>query len=132
MKTLLFIDRLPWVDPILPDVVIDYWGDIFLDNPRLRGAGIDFETFLQAPARILAAVIAAPIAPERIGLLPVQRAVRRRIDFAAEAEQIPLALEHTLVALECDGARVSDGRWVEKLRHNAYPRHAPKRTVLEA
>ena len=126
MKTYVLMQHPVDMTGIYPDSYIDYWGAIYLANPIIRAHGVLFGTFLMAPIEILHAVVMASIevAP---GLLARQRAVRRRLDDAARAEQLPLDLDAVIVALEHKGARVSDGAWIEPLRHRAWPRNV-KRT----
>ena len=130
MKTFTFASEPLTHDLILPDVVINFWADVYLSNPIIRAHGVLFGTFLMAPHEILHAVVMASIevAP---GLLARQRAVRRRLDEAARAEQLPLDLDAVIVALEHKGARVSDGAWIEPLRHRAWPRNVKRTQHME-
>lgn len=105
------------------DAYIDYWGEIYLANPIIRERGVLFGTFLMFPAEILHAIVMQSIEVDLApGLLAQQRAVQRRIDEALRGGQLSLALDAVIVALEHKGARVSDGAWIEPLRHHRYPR----------
>lgn len=131
MKTYILMQHPVDMSGIYPDAYIDYWGAIYLANPTVREHGVLFGTFLMAPLEILHAVVmqSIEVAP---GLLARQRAVQRRVDDALRGEQLPLALNAVIVALERRGARVSDGRMFEPLHHRAWPRNPNHRTAKEA
>ena len=103
-----------------PDAYIDYWGEIYTANPVLHRRGILFESFLQAPHELLAAVAngtALPL-PDRedfYPLLPAQQRVRDRLVM----EEIADALEQRLE--QEHGPVCRNGRLIEPLRHHAYP-----------
>lgn len=131
MKTYVLMQHPVDMTGIYPDAYIDYWGEIYLANPTVREHGVLFGTFLMAPQEILHAVVmqSIEVAP---GLLAKQRAVQRRVDEAIRGEQLPLALDAVIVALERKGARVSDGRWIEPLHHRMYPRQTNRKYHQEA
>ena len=131
MKTCYVMQHPVDMTGIYLDAHIDYWGEIYLANPMIRAHGVLFGTFLMAPLEILHAVVMAPI-DVRQGLLARQRAVQRRLDLEAAGEQLPLQFEAMIVALEHKGARVSDGRWIEPLKHRTWPRHANRRDAEAA
>lgn len=105
-----------------PDAYLERWGEVYLANPQLRVRGVLFETFLLAPEALLLAASLPPGMVPGARLLPRQAAVRRRLDEQANARQLHLALGLVEVALRKPGARVADGRVVEKLAHHARPR----------
>ncbi len=131
MKVFVVMEHPVDMDGIYPDAYIDYWGEVYLANPQVRAAGVLFGTFLRYPAEILHAVAMQPIAIERVGLLARQRVVQRRMDLAARGEQLELSMDAAIVELEHKGGHCENGRWVEPLRHHAYPRHAVRKHLTE-
>lgn len=92
--------RLTW-----EDAYIERWAAVYLDplhNRILRARGVRFETFLLAPAELLAAA-RRPTA----GLLPAQRAVQMRLDQArALAELVEAAGRQFFGASYCANGRL--------------------------
>lgn len=108
------------------DEYLHYWGEIYRTPGILRTMierRVSFETFLIAPAEILAA-----LRTPRTGLLPTQLAARERIDLLQVAERMTA---RAFGRFARRGARVENGRMIEKLRHRAYPRHQDRRDHAE-
>lgn len=83
---------------VLSDQHIDYWGNVYQAN-NLFARGITFETFVQYPCEILAAVIACRKPPLQDGqdyypLLPAQECVRQRLALLDQGDAIQYELEH--------------------------------------
>ena len=104
------------------DAWIEFWAPVFMEphnRRRLWARGVSFEAFLAAPhyhLEVIDAFTRCEIAP---GLLPEQRETQRRADLARYVAHLT---ELALRAVRED-ARCSNGAWVEKWRHHAYPRH---------
>ncbi len=114
------------------DAHIEHWAAIYQQpdlNRVLRGRRVCFETFLLAPEAILAAIGRPTIIVSRCGLLPAQRQARMKADL--ESALIALA-RCAIEQLERERACCRNGRFVEKLRHRAWPRHADKRLTVDA
>lgn len=93
------------------DEQLEFWACVYLANPLVRARGVSFEQFLRTPSWYL--VGARPRAVIAVhGLKPRTRTALLELAEAAVA------------ALEREGARCSDGRFVEKLRHHRHPRGA--------
>lgn len=120
---------------IMPDEVLEFWGEVYIANPVMAQIGISFEAFLAQPARILpaasfTAVILLTEYFDRLPLLPAQRAVRDRLE-AADAGQMELALGASEARLKAASPTVRGGALVEKLRHHVWPRHPDRRFARE-
>ena len=106
---------------------IDRWAEVYLDahiNRVMRAHRVRFETFLLAPEVILATVQNPRAFPERVGLLPAQRAVQERLDREWAINDLT---DRAFKALEEQGAFCSsNGRMTQKLRHKAHPRGAAR------
>ena len=100
------------------DEHVEFWGEVYLANPFVRDAGVLFETFLLAPVEILLALAQRRGAP---GLLPAQRLVRAGIERTIVRESALDAWD-AIAALDGDGMHCANGRWIEKLKHHAWPR----------
>ncbi len=110
------------------DEHIARWADVYLANPQLARRGVLFETFLLAPAEILAATAGPAISISRRGLLEAQLDARRRIDLDAALHELG---ERAIRALAAE-SHCANGTWCEKLRHHAWAgRRQPKRKLLE-
>lgn len=48
---------LPDTAPVMTDVEIDHWAEVYRANPVIARRGVLFDTFLRAPADILRAVV---------------------------------------------------------------------------
>ena len=94
---------------------IEFWGGIYLANPRVRAHGVLFSTFLMAPMQILRACATPGV---RISSCDHARHGYTRRDEAVLLSIAEAAIRH----LEQTGARCENGRWVEKLKHHAHPR----------
>ena len=44
---------------------------------------------------------------------------------------VVFSIDVLIFALERNGARVSDGCWIEPLRHHTWPRHGIRRPLME-
>lgn len=113
-----------------PDAWIEHWAPVYAEphnNRRLRARRVSFETFLVAPVEILAALDNPRVIVARAGLLPAQREIQIREDTKAALVEL---VRHAIELLEREGARCSNGRYVEKLRHHTYPRQAAKRLAI--
>lgn len=109
------------------DEHIERWAPVYFANPQLRARGVLFETFLMAPAEILAACGRPAMTVARCGLLPAQRAVRLRADTEAALQELG---ERTLAALAAE-SHCANGVWCEKLRHHAWARRRTERKPME-
>ena len=130
--TALSFDRSATAPRTFEDAWIERWAPVYQapDNlRRLRYWRVSFETFLIAPEAILAALDRPTVIVSRVGLLPAQRAVQMREDTRAALLELA---RHAIELLEQEGACCSNGRFVEKLRHRAFPRHAGRRTFIDA
>lgn len=116
-----------WSAPVVPDAALDYWGEVYTANPAIRDQGVLFESFLRAPAELMAAVLLAPLQDAEPGLLPRQRATRARLDAS---RQIELLLEITDREIEARRLVFRDRAYVEKLAHHRHPR-TPARRVAQ-
>jgi hypothetical protein len=108
---------------VFSDEHIERWAAVYLapdNHRRLRARGVLFETFLAAPAEILAALDRPRFYLTSCGLLPAQRDVQRRID----TERALLELADCAVRQMAPESHCADGRWTEKTRHHAYKRRA--------
>ena len=132
MKMLILVQDPVSLDGRYPDEFIEFWGEIFTANPFLYRAGLTFEDFLRDPRGLFRDALYAPIAARSPGLLAAQRAVQRRLDAHAASGQLELALDAVIVALEHKGARVSNGAWIEPLRHHRYPSNVRRTQHQEA
>lgn len=110
----------PVAGPIYHDAYIEFWADVYLLNPWIRARGVLFETFLVAPAAILRA-LALPMHEFVSQLLIEQREVRERLDFRDAIGATPCEAR-AVEGLEQLGARCENGRFIERLRHHAWPR----------
>ena len=95
------------------DELLEFWGAVFLLNPRLRAQGVSFEQFVRAPALYL-------VGARVIVLRARPKAATTRAARAADVEGCERAVE----LLEREGAASANGRMVEKLRHHRHPRGA--------
>jgi len=105
------------------DEHIEHWASVYLDpynNRQLRALHVKFERFLLAPEVFLAALGRPRVIVTSCGLLPAQRDVQRRLDLM---DKFVRAFRGEWLC--------ADGRWVEKLKHHAYPRHRDRRTLKE-
>ncbi len=99
------------------DEHIERWGVVYRANPHIARRGVLFETFLLAPAEILAACSSPPVMiVSRLGLMPRQRAAQRHIDRDAALQEMG---ERAIAALAAE-AHCANGTWCEKLRHHAW------------
>ena len=101
------------------DEHIEFWAAVYLANPFVGAAAVSFETFLLAPMDILLA-----LAQKRgtAGLLPEQRVARAN----AWRTICRLSMDDDfafVAALERRGLHCANGRWIEKLKHRAWPKH---------
>ena len=110
------------------DEHIERWAPVYLANPHLARRGVRFETFLLAPAEILAACSRPVMIVPRCGLLQEQLDVRKRVDLETALQEMGERAIDALAA-ECHCA---NGTWTEKLRHHAWTaRRRAKRKLLE-
>lgn len=111
------------------DEYIEFWGGAYLANPFVHEAGVLFETFLEYPIEILLAFAQKCGTP---GLIPAQRLAIARVN---RTEVRPYTADELkfIAALERDGASCANGRWIEKMKHHAWPKnHGPRKyTLLE-
>lgn len=96
----------------VPDEQLEFWGRVFLANPRLRARGVSFEQFVRTPWWYL-------VGPR----VPVVISLHGRLKPSTRAAFLELA-ERAVEMLERDGAACANGRFVEKLRHHRHPRGA--------
>ncbi len=98
------------------DEHIEYWACVYLANPQIAQRGVRLETFLLAPAEILAAAARPAMIVTRHGLLVRQLRVRQRADFETALQELG---ECALRALAAE-SHCANGVWCEKLRHHAW------------
>jgi len=109
------------------DAQIDYWGEVFTANPQIARRGVLFEVFLFNPPMYLGPNPAVSVFV-RDGLLQEQRAVRRSIDQESALQEMA---ERAIEALAAE-SRCTNGKWIEKLRHHAWPpRRWANRKLME-
>ena len=102
------------------DEHIERWALVYLANPHVARRGVLFETFLLAPEEILAACSIQPaMIVCRQGLLKSQRDAQARIDLDAALVELG---ERAIATLAAE-SHCSNGVWVEKLKHSAWPRY---------
>jgi hypothetical protein len=96
----------------MPDEQIEFWAEIYLAMPRLRGTGVSFERFLRTTPQV-----------REVELLPAVLALcgGKALSAITRSALIELA-EAAIAQLEREGALCSNGRFVEKLRHHRHPR----------
>lgn len=100
------------------DAHIERWAVVYLANPQIARRGVQFETFLVAPEEILAACLPdLETIVARTGLMPRQRDTQARIDRESALQEMG---ERAIAALAAE-SHCSNGVWVEKLRHRAWP-----------
>lgn len=111
------------------DEYIEYWGKVFRAN-KLELRGFTFEQFLKNPqGELTAATLNDRIIEddEPLPLLPKQQAVAERVERMEHANG-PLKNRDALTRRAPNPMRVSNGRVIEPLRHNAIGRkHKPRR-----
>jgi hypothetical protein len=110
------------------DEHIERWAPAYLANPYIARRGVLFETFLFAPAEILAACAPPAMTVSRRGLLQPQLDVRRRIELEAALQELG---ERAIAALAAE-SHCANGVWTEKLKHHTWPpRRWAKRKLME-
>ena len=103
-----------------PDEHIDYWGEVYVANPRLARRGVLFETFVVAPQDILWAVISTPD-PPAVEPSRAARRMRSSLDLHRAMEaQLALALDGVDQLLRDPHYTVHNGAVIYRL---PCPRH---------
>jgi hypothetical protein len=115
---------------LLTDAELEHQAAVYAANPAFRRLGCSFEHFLRfGPA---ACQRDYSRYPDVLPLLPAQERVRIRLTAVtprprrARAGGPEMPLETALEAAGCQ-VQGEGGRWIEKLRHRAWPRKRDRR-----
>lgn len=119
--------------PVIADVVIDHWAEVYAATPWMSERGVLFETFLRHPHELLAIGLDMPMPVQlRTGARWRESAVPVPASHHQSAVSVPAShhqvenLERAVDALMRERrVHVSDGRCIETLsaRHNHRRQH---------
>ncbi len=110
------------------DAHIEFWAAVYLDPRNKKLRQVRFERFLRAPRAFVLALERPRIVITACGLLPAQRTVQRRLDL----QDALIEMAECAVRAMRGESHCADGRWTEKTRHHAWPRHRGRKVTKEA
>ncbi len=110
------------------DEYIEHWGEVYTTTPAIHRRGIRFEVFLQDPHSVLRHLAGDAGAREFLPLLPEQHAVMRREKRREALDEAAAELESALDRY--NEIRCRNGRFIEPLRHHAFPNRNMFRRVV--